>query len=67
MTVATDDRRILRLPEVIAATGLSRSAIYARMSQGDFPSSVRLGLRAVGWRASESFSVDKRASGERIR
>lgn len=55
MTAAPDDRRVLRLPEVIAVTGLSRSAIYARMSQGRFPNSVRLGIRAVGWRAADVF------------
>lgn len=40
---------ILRLPEVIARTGLSRSSIYLRMSQNAFPPSVSLGGRAVGW------------------
>ncbi|MFV8432411.1 helix-turn-helix transcriptional regulator [Vibrio owensii] len=41
--------RILRLPEVKEKTGLSRSSIYALMSKGDFPLSVSLGERAVGW------------------
>ncbi|RZO86146.1 MAG: AlpA family transcriptional regulator [Oceanococcus sp.] len=40
---------ILRLPEVRARTGLSRSTIYQRMSKGEFPSPVSLGDRAVGW------------------
>ena len=40
---------ILRLPAVKARTGLSRSAIYSRVSEGTFPRSVRLGGRAVGW------------------
>ena len=40
---------ILRLPEVKARTGLSRSTIYLRISEGSFPSSVSLGSRAVGW------------------
>ena len=44
--------RILRRPEVEEITGLARSTIYAAMSRGDFPSPVRLGPRAVGWRAS---------------
>ena len=55
MSVVRDDRRVLRLPEVLALTGLSRSAIYSRMSQGEFPRSVRLGLRAVGWRAADVY------------
>lgn len=41
--------RILRLPEVMARTGLSRSTIYLRISQGTFPKPVNLGSRAVGW------------------
>lgn len=41
--------RILRLPEVMSRTGLSRSTIYLRISQGTFPKPVNLGARAVGW------------------
>ncbi len=40
---------ILRLPEIIARTGLSRSSIYLGISNGEFPRSVSLGGRAVGW------------------
>ena len=45
--------RILRLPEVMARTGLSRSTIYARLAQGRFPRPVSLGGRAVGWIEAE--------------
>ncbi len=44
---------ILRLPAVRASTGLSRSTIYLRVSQGTFPRPVRLGGRAVGWLEEE--------------
>lgn len=40
---------ILRLPEVKAHTGLSRSTIYVRIAEGRFPRPVSLGGRAVGW------------------
>jgi prophage regulatory protein len=40
---------ILRLPAVKTRTGLSRSTIYLRVSQGTFPRPVHLGGRAVGW------------------
>ncbi|MEX0943206.1 MAG: AlpA family transcriptional regulator [Pseudomonadales bacterium] len=40
---------ILRLPEVKARTGLSRSSIYLRMANNEFPRPVSLGGRAVGW------------------
>jgi prophage regulatory protein len=43
----------LRLPTVIARTGLSRSTIYEQMAQGRFPRPVGLGPRAVGWLESE--------------
>ena len=41
--------RCLRLPEVLARTGLSRSTIYVRLEQGRFPRPVSLGARAVDW------------------
>lgn len=44
----------LRLPQVKARTGLSRSTIYARIAQGSFPKPVPLGgARAVGWLESQ--------------
>jgi len=44
---------ILRLPAVKARTGLSRSTIYLRISEGSFPKPISLGGRAVGWIDSE--------------
>ncbi|MBT3141364.1 AlpA family phage regulatory protein [Ruegeria litorea] len=41
--------RHLRRPEVEAATGLSRSSIYAMMDTDEFPRPVRIGKRAVAW------------------
>jgi prophage regulatory protein len=43
------NHQILRLPEVMKSTGLSRSTIYLRISEGTFPKPVGLGGRAVGW------------------
>lgn len=40
---------ILRLTDVRARTGLSRSTIYLRIALGTFPKAVPLGGRAVGW------------------
>jgi prophage regulatory protein len=40
---------LLRLPQVKARTGLSRSEIYRRVSSGDFPAPVKLGERASAW------------------
>jgi prophage regulatory protein len=44
---------ILRRPEVQKITGLSRSHLYLLIQQGNFPSPVKLGERAVGWRHSD--------------
>ena len=47
------EQKILRLPTVKALTGLSRSTIYLRMSEGTFPKQISLGSRAVGWMSYE--------------
>jgi len=44
---------VLRLPEVRRRTGLSKSSIYLRVSQGTFPKPISLGARSVGWVESE--------------
>lgn len=45
--------RILRLTEVCDVTGLSRSTIYAWISEGSFPRYIRLGGKSVGWLLSD--------------
>ena len=45
--------RMLRREEVQDRTGLSRSAIYRLMREGEFPLPRRLGQRAVRWRESD--------------
>jgi prophage regulatory protein len=42
-------KTILRLTEVLRLTGLSRSTLYNRIAQGEFPHQVSIGGRAVGW------------------
>jgi prophage regulatory protein len=42
---------LLRLGQVEKATGLKKSAIYARIKTGEFPAAVRLGSRSVAWRS----------------
>lgn len=44
---------ILRRNQVEQEVGLKRSTIYQRMQEGTFPRPIRLGERAVGWRASD--------------
>ncbi len=66
------DITILRLPQVLDRTGLSRSSIYAKVSAGDFPEPISLGARAVGWIEDEVLSwlterveVSRRSDSER--
>ena len=40
---------MLRMPDVLKRTALSRSQIYRLIGQDDFPRQVRLGARAAGW------------------
>lgn len=41
--------RIIRLPEVLHLTGLSRTTLWRKEQGGDFPSRLRLGVNSVGW------------------
>ncbi|SDR90313.1 helix-turn-helix transcriptional regulator [Pseudomonas oryzae] len=47
------NRRIMRRPEVLAATGYCRAWIYVLMRQGKFPQARKIGTRAVGWDSLE--------------
>jgi predicted DNA-binding transcriptional regulator AlpA len=53
MSTNLDDVTFLRLPEVKAITGLSKTSLYALIRDRSFPASVRLGPRAVAWVRSE--------------
>jgi len=41
--------RLLRLPDVEAATGLKKSTIYLLMKRGEFPRCVQVTPRCVAW------------------
>ena len=42
-------RRLIRLPDVIARTGLSKTTIWRGTRSGDFPKPVTLTRGTVGW------------------
>ena len=46
---------ILRMPAVVAMTGISRSRIYVYMTRetDPFPRPLKLGPSSVGWRKAE--------------
>ncbi len=52
MATTTTDR-LLRLSEVLARCGLSRSSLDRMMRDGSFPEPLKVGVRAVRWRESE--------------
>lgn len=57
--------QIVKRPEVEAATGLSRSSLYRLAAAGQFPRPIKLGSRAVGWRADEIAAWIEQRTAER--
>ena len=53
---STPPRRIIRLPEVMHKTGLSRSTLYRWIAQGRFPAQIAISGRMAGW---DSLAVDQ--------
>ena len=51
MSVA--EKRALRLKEVLGLVSLSSATVYRMMSRGEFPRSVRIGVRAARWHSDE--------------
>lgn len=47
-----DPDRIIRIRTVLQRTGLSRSTLYRKMSDGTFPRQVRISEHCSGWRES---------------
>jgi len=46
-------QKLLRLPDVIELSGLSRSCLYKRIAEGLWPKPVPLGGRLVAWPENE--------------
>lgn len=64
----TIEVRFLRLPEVRAKTGLSRSEIYRRIANQTFPEPVKIGRRSSAWASNEveqwiAAVIDRRGGG----
>ena len=50
---AAPPSRILRIHQTLNMSGLSRTSLYEKMKTNEFPKSVKLGARAVGWREAD--------------
>jgi prophage regulatory protein len=50
---------LLRLPEVMRLSGYSRSALYALISQGLYPSPIKISERSVAWPSEEVHQMIK--------
>ncbi|MEY8881124.1 helix-turn-helix transcriptional regulator [Donghicola sp. XS_ASV15] len=48
-----ETRKIIKIRAVCERTQLSRATIYRKQVKGEFPSSVKLSTRCVGWYADE--------------
>jgi prophage regulatory protein len=44
---------LIRMPEAIRRTGLSRPTIYRKMRDGSFPQAVRLSANCIGFYESD--------------
>jgi len=59
MEIQSQQKRFIRLPEVLSRTGYGRTSIYRKMKEGSFPRCVKLGgpledsnafdCRAIAW------------------
>jgi prophage regulatory protein len=49
---------LLRLPNVMGATGLSRTGVYSYVGKGLLPKAVKIGERASAWPEDEIAAVN---------
>jgi prophage regulatory protein len=57
---------LLRLPAVLALTGLKKTTLYALIKRGEFPSPISLTKRTKAWPSNEIYGwIDSRVSAAR--
>lgn len=57
--------QLLSIREVCARVGVSRTTVYARMAERQFPTPVKVGVKSVRWRSDEIDSYIDRISAAR--
>lgn len=53
ITIAQVEEVFLRIPSVIARTGISKAEIYRRMKLGRFPRGQRISHKVTVWKRSD--------------
>jgi prophage regulatory protein len=48
----SEHERIIRLKTVLSRTGLSRSTMYRKITEGTFPCQVKISVHGADWRES---------------
>ena len=51
--LVADTDSIIRLKTVLARTGLSRSTLYRKISDGTFPRQTKISVRGAGWHETD--------------
>lgn len=52
-TMKNNIKRFIRVPEVLNRVGFSRTTLYERIKEGNFPDRVKIGPRCVAFVESE--------------
>jgi prophage regulatory protein len=53
LNMSNQNKRFIRLPEVMNKTGYGKAWIYKLISEGRFPKPVKIGIRAIAFVESE--------------
>ena len=48
----SEHTKILRMPDLVLRTGLSRTTIYRKIKEGTFPAQLHISDHCCGWRES---------------
>lgn len=49
----SNSEKIIRLRTVLARTGLSRSTLYRKITEGTFPAQLKISVHGAGWYESQ--------------
>ncbi|MFG1359186.1 helix-turn-helix transcriptional regulator [Xanthobacter pseudotagetidis] len=60
----TSPDRLLKLQDVIFILSISRASLYAGIRVGLYPPPVKIGARAVRWRASDITALVEKGVGD---